>query len=460
MTSEVQTNQEAIHLELVQGTVGKALWIMFWPLFLNSLTMAAAFLIDSWFAGQLGSDQLAAVATGSQIWFAQLLPAMAISAGGHALASRHWGGQEKEKTLQTTITAIQLSFLTGIAFCLISILSTPHIVRFMTPDVTIAGLCHQYLHYFYVAMPLLTIIWVIHSIFRALGNSKTPTLIMFIITAMVGIFDAIFILSPLKIGCIGLGLSWLLASSIGLAISYFSLGSYLSTYRLTLKTNEIFNPKICWQTAKSMLSIGVPVSLAELSTIFANLVILKLLSMASLASQAQAAWSISFRFQDCLGGMPIYALGVAVATVVGQNLGAKKTERASHVAKLAIILGFGSMSIVSLTLFVFADQLALYLTPDPQVQVLCAQFFRIVGLFLPFNAIWTILFGTMEGAGFTLLPAVCSITMLLLIEPLTTYYLVIVKAMGATGAWWAMGLTSLWGAVSLGLLYLSGKWKN
>jgi Na+-driven multidrug efflux pump len=173
----------------------------------------------------------------------------------------------------------------------------------------------------------------------------------------------------------------------------------------------------------------------------------------------EAAWGIGWRLEEMLGGFPVYALSMAVATIVGQNLGAKQPDRAALAGWQVAFVGAGLNAIIAMVLFFGARQLASAMTSDPLVLEYTVQYLQVVGLAQPFVAIWLILMGAMNGAGYTKWPMWASVICLALIRLPLAWLLTITFGMGPIGCWYAVAIP----AVLLGLLMLwqfkVGTWK-
>jgi putative MATE family efflux protein len=246
-------------------------------------------------------------------------------------------------------------------------------------------------------------------------------------------------LGPIKMGIAGIGLAWLIAGTVGMLFSIFVLS------RSELK--ECLSLKGTLDKAKSkewlvrLLRIGVPACIQDLSWVGGNFLLLIILAHTKDPTSAQAAWGVGLRVEEMIGGMPIYALSMAVGTIVGQNLGAKQPERAVRAGWQVASLGAGFNLLVAVCLFIFAREIASVMSSDPKVIGYTSDYFRWVGLCQPFVALWLILFGAMQGAGYTRWPMIASTLILTLFRLPLAWYLSVTLNWGPSGTWAAVSLS-------------------
>ena len=176
------------------------------------------------------------------------------------------------------------------------------------------------------------------------------------------------------------------------------------------------------------------------------------------ATVAVAALTIGLT-SESIAFMPGFGFSVAASTLAGQNLGAKRPDRAERAAWISLHQGTIVMVVMGIVFFVFANQFAHIFTHDPAVVRLAVIYLRISALAEPFLALGMILTGALNGAGDTKLPAVAGvITMWGLRLPLA-YALAIKCGYGAVGSWWAMALSTIVMGIASWGLFKMGRWK-
>ncbi len=179
--------------------------------------------------------------------------------------------------------------------------------------------------------------------------------------------------------------------------------------------------------------------------------------VAGFGTYAVAAYGVGLRL-SLLAMMPGFAFGAAAATLVGQNLGAQKIDRAVASAWQAV--GFYSIFMVAISLlFVFAaPQLMLVFNDQPEVIKIGTQFLHFTALSSLFISVGLVLGRAISGSGDTLPVAIFTFVALWLIQVPLAYYLS--RSLGLAGIWLAIliaqivlaGLNTFW--------FLLGRWQK
>lgn len=157
--------------------------------------------------------------------------------------------------------------------------------------------------------------------------------------------------------------------------------------------------------------------------------------------------------------MPIHALSMAVATIVGQNLGAQLPARAEKAGWQVASIGCGFNFLCGICMFFFAEPIARMMSSDPDVVRYTAQYLQIIGICEPFVAAWITLFGAMQGAGYTKWPMWFSCFVLTAVRLPLAWFLTVYLHWGPAGTWVAMSSTAfLIGIVAI-WRFKTGIWK-
>lgn len=441
---------------IIKGSLWQAIWHMSWPLFLNMVTVAFASFADLYVAGKLGSATQAAIGVGGQIWFFMVLLAVALSAGTNALVSRFWGQGNMETTTQAARQSILFACIFGACSATIGLLCCRPLLCILGASPEVQRLGWDFLKFDLIAQVPFTVLWVTNSIFRAMGNAKTPMIIMALITAQVILLDFGLCLWPMHVGISGIGMSWGIASLLGIALSFAILKR--SAIGACLNVREMLR-ETSWEWFNRLMKIGIPACIQDLSWVGGNFVLFLVFAHTPDPTSCQASWAIGLRLEEFFGGFPIYALNMAVAVIVGQNLGARQPERAEKAGWQVGALGAVVNSVVALVLFFGASPLAHLMTSDPKVTVYAIQYLKTVGLAQPFVAVWLILMGAMNGAGYTRWPMFITVLCLTVIRLPLAWYLTVGLGVAPAGTWSAMAISCLLVGLLMAWCYKTGAWK-
>ncbi|HEY9784463.1 MAG TPA: MATE family efflux transporter [Candidatus Obscuribacterales bacterium] len=456
----LQDRKEAKSVDdvIISGSTWAAIWHMSWPLLLNMMTISIASFADVWVAGRLGSDTQAAIGICGQIGFFMIMLAVALSAGTTALVSRFWGARDFQGAIDAARYSLYFAFIFGIVSTILGLLAARPFLRMLGASPQVESLGWAFLRVDLLSHIPFTVLWVANSIFRAKGNARVPMVTWLIMTVLICTLDVCLCLGPFHLGIQGIGLAWFIAGFIGAATSV-----------LTLRTTELkdcldFRPAIRQglngEWLSRILNIGLPACLQDLSWVGGNFLLLSILAHTKDPTAAQASWAVGLRLEEMVGGMPIYALSMAVGTIVGQNLGALQPQRAEKAGWQVSFLGATFNLAVAIVLVAFAEPIARLMSADPPVIACTSDYLRIVGLSQPFVALWLILFGAMQGAGYTKWPMIAGTIFLTVFRLPLAWYLSITEGWGPTGTWAAVAISSSVLGVLAIWRFKTGVWKE
>jgi putative MATE family efflux protein len=203
-----------------------------------------------------------------------------------------------------------------------------------------------------------------------------------------------------------------------------------------------------------VLRIGLPTAGEQLLMRFGQLILASFI--AGLGTVAYAAHQIAINALS-VAYMPGFGFALAATTLVGQELGAERPDRAGRSAIEAVRLVALVMSVMGLLATILAPQVMRVFINDPAVIAIGAPALRIAGLSMPFLGISFTLAGGLRGAGDTTSVLVILAGCIWLVRVANSTWLA--PLLGLAGIWVAIGLDFVIRAGVLALRFRSGKWK-
>lgn len=429
-------SDEAKDAVLVSGSLWHAIWIMSWPLLLLMLSNAVVGVVDVSLAQIFGASSQAAVGVADQIVFLFVALILSISIGTNALVSRALGAREVGLAMITQGQSLLLSGLLGIFLASSSLLLSGNLMHLFVPDLYVAALAKPYLSIYALYFIPFSFLCIVNAGFRADGDARTPLLVVLTMTVINVIGDFWFVYGPWHgLGIRGLACAGLIASISGALIACYKLNhSHLkdSMHKLWPANYSIL---------LKLIKISVPAALQRMAWNFSVFALFYTLRHCPQPTAAIAAWTIGIRVESFLF-MPMFALGQAVSSIVGQNLGAKEDERAFRAGWNVSWLGFWAMLICGILLFIFAPRLAAVMTADHYAIAYTTSYLQICALAQPLQAMAMIFNGALQGAGDTRVPMWITIATHWLIRQPLAWLLAITCVLGPKGVWIAMALSS------------------
>jgi putative MATE family efflux protein len=368
------------------------------------------FLIDLYWVGRLGKEAIAAVGLAGNLTFIVLAISQMLGVGTTAVVSHAVGRKDRDDARLLFNQSQVLSTAAGLAFLVVAMALRLPYAHALGADRATADLAAEYLLWFIPAMALQFAMVAMGSALRGTGNFKpgmvvqTATVILNMILAPILIFGW---WTSRPLGVAGAAMSSLVAVLVGVV--------WLSTYFLSRDGYLHLEPGH-WRPRLPlwgrMLRIGLPAG-AEFGLMAAYLFVVYSVCRPFGAS-AQAGFGIGLRLVQALF-LPIVALGFAVAPVAGQNVGAKRGDRARAAFRSAAGMATLVMFVAALVCNLASRPLLEIFSNDPAVIDVGADYLRITAWSFIGSGIVFVSSSMFQALGNTIPPLVTSFTRILLV---------------------------------------------
>jgi putative MATE family efflux protein len=411
---------------------------------------------DMIWVGKIGGPVPVAIVTSSMfsLWIVWSVIST-LTIGTVAMVSRFFGAKEFDQASHVASQAITISIVAAVFVSIVGILGAPLAFRIMgtSPEVTQGGIV-------YLRIQLAgSLMWIatetFSSIFRASGDTKTPMIVSLIAIGTNLILDPflIFGIGPFpRLGTTGAAIASVIAFTVGVTSAII----FIKRGKLPLKLNVSYmkkpNLKLAWRIVK----IGIPLSISgvlfSLIYFFINRI------AAHFGNAAVAAMGIGNRCES-ISFLLCFGASMATSTLVGQNLGAGKPERAAKAAWVSLFYA-GIFTMTLTILFVaFPGLITRLFLNDPAVEPHAINYLIIIGLSQIFMASEIVMEGAFSGAGDTLPPMLIGATWTIFRIPIA-YILCFPLDMGVSGIWWAISSTTVIKGIAIAIWFRRGKWKS
>jgi putative MATE family efflux protein len=375
--------------DFTNGNIVKQIWIFSLPIMLTNLLQVSYQFIDSlWVGNLLGANALGAIAVSGTVIFTILSFIIGINNATLTILSQQ-KGKQNETGLKNYINAFivvltALSVLLGaVGFFLseeiLTLLSTPPA---MIPDAT------AYLQINFIGILFLFGYNFISTVLRALGDSKTPIRYVMVAVILNAVLDPLF-LYVFDMGIEGAAYATILSQGISFIYGVFD----------TIKRGLVpfIKPKLPSSDEVAMImKLGLPSGL-QMTVISAG--VMAIMSVVnSFGSDVVAGFGAAQRL-DSVIMLPAMALGTAVNSMAGQNIGAKKWDRVHDIAKFGVLFNLFIMIVISTIVFLCAEMAVRLFIEEQEALQFGKEYLRIIAFFYPFLGINFILNGIVRAAG-------------------------------------------------------------
>lgn len=457
--------------DLTTGHVGGNILRFAAPMLIGNVFQQTYQFVDSIIVGKfLGTEALAAVGASFPIIFALISFVIGIASGGTIVIAQFFGAKDINSVRRAIDTLYIFIFFASILITVIGISFSEEIFRMTKLPEEVLPLATSYLNTFLLGTVFFFGFNGTSAILRGLGDSVTP-LVFLVIASAVNIGLDILFIKYLGWGVQGAAYATIIAHG----------GAFLTAILYLNKTHKIVQLRLKelvfdWEIFIKSVKIGVPSGLQQTFVSLGMIALLRIVN--DFGTNVIAAYTVAGRI-DGLAMLPAMNFGQALSTFVGQNIGAKKTERVR--SGLLATLGMSAIISFSITAIVilFRYQLMGLFTNDVTVIEVGVQYLIIVSsCYFIFSTMFS-LNGVLRGAGDTLVPMFITLFSLWLVRipmaailsgrvnidlgnwglniELPTY---LTGSLGEVGIWLAVPIAWLLGAIFSFLYYRTGKWKN
>ena len=368
------------------------------PLLIGNLFQQLYNTVDSIVVGNFVSKTaLAAVGSTDNIINTIIGFFSGLATGAGVVISHSFGSGDKKALHRAVHTTITLTFVLSIFFTIAGLLLAPLFLKLMATPEDVLPEASAYLRIYFAGVSGLMIYNMGSGILRAVGDSRRPLYILIVCAVTNIVLDLAFVVY-LGAGVEGVAYATIISQWISAILVLVILTKEQSDYRLVWKDLRIDK-----RTTLSILRIGFPAGLQMAITAFSNVFVQSYINQ--FGSSCMAGWTTYGKLDKfCL--LPIQSLGLSITTFVGQNLGAKKMERARKGTAYAVILSIGAALVLMMPVMAAAPMLATLFTNDPEVIAYGVRFIRLMMPFYVAISFNQILSNALRGAGNSVVPMI------------------------------------------------------
>ena len=353
---------------LTSGSVFKNIVIFSLPYLLSYFLQTLYGLADLFIIGQFeGVASTTAVSVGSQVMHMLTVMIVGLAMGSTVSIGQAVGARDRKRaalaigntaTLFMTLSVVLTVVLLILVRQIVAVISTPG----EAVEVTVA-----YLTICFIGIPLITAYNIISSVFRGMGDSKSPMYFIAVACAANIALDYLF-MGALKMGPAGAALGTTLAQAISVAVSLVMV--LRQKTGIALRREDL---KPSRDMMVQLLSIGVPIAIQDGLIQVAFIIITIIANRRGLTDAA--AVGIVEKFISFVFLVPSSMLST-VSALGAQNIGANKPERAVATLRYAVMIAAGFGVIVTILIQFIAESIVGLFTPDAAVISAGGQYLR------------------------------------------------------------------------------------
>ena len=317
---------------LTEGNVGRQLIELTLPMVWGIFAIIAFNLVDTYFVGQLGTKELAAMSFTFPVVMTLGSLAFGLGVGASSVIARAIGEGDRSRVQRFTTNSLTLGLFIVAIFVSLGLFTIDPLFTALGADAEVLPLIREYMQIWYFGMIFLVIPMIGNSAIRASGNTGTPSIIMTLASVVNIVLDPILILGLLgfpRLELQGAALATVIARAVTLVASLLFL--HFKERMISLKVPSLQETLWCW---KDILYVGLPAACTNAINPISIGVIISFL--ATFGAVSVAAFGVASRIESFVL-IALSALSASIGPFVGQNWGAKKYTRVRQALKLSFI---------------------------------------------------------------------------------------------------------------------------
>lgn len=435
--------------------LNRAVILLAVPMVLEMVMESLFAVADVFWVSHLGKEAVAVVGLTESVMTLIYAVAIGISIAATAIISRRIGEKEPELAAQAAGQIVLLGVLIATGLGIVLGYFAPDILRLMGADEEIVTLGSGFARMMLGGNATVFLIFLINAIFRGAGDAVIAMRTLWLANALNIVLGPCFIFGwwifP-ELGVTGAAVATNIGRGVGVLYQLWHLAGHHS--RVKVRWQHFKPEREVISAVLSKSGSGIIQLLISTTSWVGLFKILALFGSAALAGYTIAIRIVVFAL------MPAWGLANAGATLVGQNLGAKKPERAEAAVKIAMKFDVIVLSIVGICFVLLAHPLIRLFTADPEVVAFGTQALWIVSLAFPLYAAGMCFESAFNGSGDTWTPARLNFICLWLGQIPIAWGLAKSCGFGPVGAFISVPISYSLLAIFSGLLFKRGRWKT
>lgn len=435
---------------ILKGKMSKVILTLSLPIMLNNLIHTIYNITDTYFISQIGDSEVAGVQFVWPLIFLMMSFGMGMGIASSALISQYIGSSNHDKAKKTAGQTITLLLFLSVFLGVIGFFMTPYIVRWMGATGSLFENGVAYLSIMFAGLPTMFMMNAFTAIKQGQGDTMSPLIIggLSVVTNMV--LDPIFIF-VLGLGIKGAAYATVLSTGIFALYGIYTVFGYKQSLKIDF--SDIIPSR---KRLEEIIRIGLPSSTGQATTAF-GFTILNVF-LIDFGEVTLTAFAIGNRVSSLIM-MPAMGIGSALATVVGQNLGADNVQRAKDAVKNSAWLSTVILIAGGMVMYPFSERIISAFSSSPEIIESGTAYLKILFITIPFMGYFQVLVGTFQGSGHTMSAMVLMIGRLWGLRIPMVYVLSQFANYGPSSIWYAMVLSNMIICVVGFGMFLTGKWQ-
>lgn len=399
--------------DLTKGQPLKLILLFSIPLLIGNIFQQLYNIADLVIVGRLlGVEAFASVGAVAPLFFLIMFIIVGLTSGFSVITGQRFGAKDFDGVKNSVVISTFLCVFATLLFTIIFSIFMHPILNILNVPQNIYSNAYWYIEIVVLGLISATFYNLLANIIRALGDSKTP-LYFLIVASVANIFLALFFIEILKLGVAGSAIAVILSQGLSVLLCLYFVKKKFPILHLKRKDWLIKFDKNFYSSSLEHLKVGVPMSI-QFSIIGLGVIVIQSVCN-TFGSNVIAAVTAALRIEQ-IATLPMISFGVALASFVAQNFGAKKFRRIrTGVIQTSLLSIFLSILMAIIMRYFGADIVREFIgTASAEIIDIAHQYLLISTFFYVFLSQIFIYRNALQGMGEVIFPLVASVAELLM----------------------------------------------
>jgi len=440
--------------DFTRGPIGRTLGLLAIPMMLEMSMEAIFAVVDIAFVSRLGTDAIAVVGITEAVVTVLYAVAVGLGMGVTAMVARRIGAKQLDAAASVTGQALWIGAALSIGIGIAGVIFAEDILAMMGATDSVVTMGKGYTAVSLGGSATIMYLFLLNAAFRGAGDASIALRSLWLANGINIVLDPclIFGLGPFpEMGVTGAAVATTIGRGIGVLYQLWYLFGGRGKLAFQIRHLRIVPELISRVLVISIGGIG-----QFLISMSSWIIIMRIVAL--YGSTAIAAYTIALRMLEFVW-LPAWGLGNAAATLVGQNLGANKPQRAEQSVWRAARYNTIFMTGAGVFLIAFAPGIAGLFSNEAEVVRLGTSCLRILGIGFPMYAIGMIITQALNGAGDTVTPSIINLVCFWFLQIPLAYWLATAVSLGPDGVFIAVVISESLLTILSVIIFRRGNWK-
>jgi putative MATE family efflux protein len=443
------------HQDFTEGSISRAVFLLATPMVLEMLMESLFAVVDVFWVTRLGANAIATVGLTESMLTLVFSVAMGVSMSATAMVARRIGEKNPHGAATAAVQAIALGIGVALLMGIPGFWLAPKLLEWMGAPPDLIAIGHNYTAIVLGGNISVMLLFLLNGVFRGAGDASIAMRVLWFANLINLVLDPclIFGLGPFpSLGVTGAAVATWTGRTCGVLYQLWIL--FRGNSRIVIRREDlVIVPRVIASLVRVSVTGVLQFAIAQTSW----LGLVRIIS--TFGSGALAGYTIGIRV-FIFAILPSWGLSGAAATMVGQNLGAQRPQRAERAVYLTGFYNMIFLAAVAALFIGMPERIIALFTRDPSMAAAGVDCLRIIGYGNVIYAFALVMVQAFNGAGDTVTPTVINVFSFWLCEIPLAWVLAYRAGLGVRGVFWSIPIAETVMTAMALIMFWKGGWKR